>query len=419
MNNKSNFNQRFCFSDYFLMFFLLGMSANPFIGQNAKFIVIGLLIFILIKYQSRILKPPLFDYRAIIIILFFISFQFIHSIIFELNNIVTTIKVLLFYLYAYFVVKSLNKDFISILINTMYFLSVVSLIFYSLSFIRPLESILYEFALKIFSLQKDFNNYSTPTLLVYTFDPEFHFSNSIMLRNAGFTWEAGSFAFFINITLFFHIVQNKISINDIFQDKISIIFMIALISTFSTSGYLILSLILFYISYSTKRFAKFGFIVLIITIVYIAYNKLDFLGNKIENQISVSEITQNRFGSLLLDWQDIKQRPFTGWSRDEKVLFGRYAYTYHSHRPNGISNMIRVNGIVYFLSLILILYKSFSIYLFRRGTKNFKILSLFIVIIILLSSFSQLLLNKMIILAFLFLFIIKFNKLNRNSKYGE
>ena len=412
-------NLKFSFSDYFLMFFLIGMSANPYMAQNAKYLVMVLLIFMLLKYQSKILKSPLLDFKAIIIILFLLSFQFIHSIIYNLNNTGATIKLLLFYLFAYFVVKVLNKNFLKIFVNTMYFLTVVSLIFYSLSLIRPIESILYEFASRMFTLSSDYSGYSTPTLLVYTFDPAFHNDGSLILRNAGFTWEAGAFGFFVNIAFFFEIILNKIKMINLFQFKKAIVFLIAIILTFSTSSYLILLSILFFISYKKKGFKKFFFITLFIIIIFITYNKIDFMGNKIEEQLSIADRSQNRFGSLLLDWKDIKQKPFIGWSRDEKVLFGNMAYTQYTHRPNGISNIIRTNGIVYFLFFIIVLYKSFSSYLNWSGLKDYKIFSLFLIFIILLAAFSQILFGRMIINSFLFFFIIKKKKSYRKFKYGK
>lgn len=407
INDKINneIKQNIKFSDYLIMFLLLGMSVNPFLGQQAKYLVIISLLFFFIKYPEKILELPLIDPKALIIISFFISFLVIHRFLFNINNELTIIKLLLFFLFSYFSVKILKDKFIKVFINIVYYLAIISLIFYALSQIDFLENFLYSFASKAFPLRVDFNNYSTPTLLIYTFNPIFHMGTAPILRNAGFAWEAGAFAIFLNIALFLNLARNNLTITNIFSDKKSFVYIITIISTFSTTGYLVLCFILFIISLKKKGFGKYFLVILMLIIFLFSFFNLEFMGNKIIYQLGTAETSHNRFGSFLLDWQDIKKSPILGWSRKPEVLFGNEAYTQYAHRPNGITNLIRTYGFLYFVPFIILLYTSFKKYFIFSKNKNYRLLSFFILIIILMSAFSELILDTMIVKSFLFLYL--------------
>jgi hypothetical protein len=119
--------------------------------------------------------------------------------------------------------------------------------------------------------------------------------------------------------------------------------------------------------------------------------------------MEVAGNSNNRFGSALLDWSDIKQRPFFGWSRDLEVLFGSEADTFVTHRPNGLTNHLRNYGFINMIFLLIFLYISFKKYFIFLNKKDAKKLSFLFLLIILLSSFSELIFDKVFIRALLFL----------------
>lgn len=388
------------------MFLLLTISANPFIGENIEvFTVIGLLfIFIAYSFTLKIsLKDEIIPF---LIILFFISFEFIHKLIFGLNNNYTIIRILGYYFLAYFAVKTLKTKFISVYISLIYFFAIISLIFYVLSLTPIINAFIYKFADLTFPLALRAGGYHTPTLIIFTFSPEYFNGSDILLRNAGFTWEAGTFGIFLNLALFFYISSTRnISLKVLFSNAKGIVMLIALLLTFSTTAYIVFGMYLLYFAFKEKGIKKYIILVFVVLLMFFSFVSINFLQNKITSQIETAHKSQNRFGAALLDWNDIIKRPLFGWSRDEKVLFGIKAHTYATHRPNGLTNQIRSYGFIYIFFYFLIMYLSFKKYFSRINKKNANILSLLVLLIIILSSFSELILDKIIFKSFLFLVI--------------
>jgi len=400
LTNKKN---KKCWKDYLLMFLMLGISANPFLGQNIEsFIIIGLLyVFVFYPFTFKIDIDN--EAIPILIILFFISFEFIHKAIFDLHNTKTIIRILGYYFFAYFSVKALKTKFIDAYISIIYYLAIISLIFYVVSLIPGINIFIYNFADKVFTVKSDFSNEHVRTLIIYTF-PSAYFKYGILpLRNAGFTWEPGAFGIFLNLALFFYVTSTKISVKTIFIKKKSIVMMIALLLTFSTTAYVVFGLSLIYFSFNEKGSKKYVLIIVVGFMIFFSFTNLDFLKNKVAFQVETAQESHNRFGSAIIDWQYIKQRPFFGWSRKGKVLFGRDAGTFVSHLPNGLTNYLRSYGFINMFFFLIILFVSFKKYFRYINKKNASMLSVFVLLIILLSSFSELIFGKVILKAFLFL----------------
>jgi len=388
--------------DYLLMFLLLTMSANPYVGYNIEiFTIIGLL-FIFIKYPY-VLKIELNkEMFAILIVAFFISFEFIHRIIFGLENTKTIIRILGYYFFAYFSVKALRTKFIDTFNELIYILAIISLVFYVISLIPGINLIIYNFADQMFPLKAGFDS---PTIIIYTFPSEYFQNSGNMpyLRNGGFTWEAGAFGVFLNLAIFFNIAKSKLSLIENLKNKKNIVMLIALLLTFSTTTYVVLSLYLIYFAFKERGVKKIVFVFILGLLIVFSFNNLEFLKSKIAFQLAGAEVSQNRFGSALLDLNDIKERPLLGWSRDTEVLFGNQADTFVSHRPNGLTNHIRNYGVISMFVLLILLFISFKRYFIFINKRYASTLAISVLLIILISSFSQLIFDKIFIKEFLFL----------------
>lgn len=411
-SQKIIINNNFILSlkDKVIMLLLILFSANPYFGEHSQYLII---IYIFVLF---LLFPKIFNINfnneliVLLIILYFISFLLLHKFLFDLDNTKTILKIFIYFIASYFSVKSLKYKFIDAYVYIVYILALISLVFFVFSYILPSMSYLFNFANTVFPL----TNVTNPTLIIYTFDNAFYSGLSPLLRNAGFAWEAGGYATFLNIALFFYIFKNNLTFKQIFMDKVSLILIISIITTFSTAGYITLFFILSVYSFMYKSKIKYLFIILLGLTLLISFSNFAFLGDKITNQYEVAYKSRNRFGAAILDWEDIKKSPLVGWSRKEKVLFGSQAYTEISHRPNGITNLLRVYGFLYFIPLLFLLFISFKRYFLYIGigSRKSRTLSLYLLIVILLMSFSQLILQKLIIKSFLFLFIIYKNNKN-------
>jgi len=396
------------FLEYFhLLVFILSFT-NPFVRKNIE-IAIYLLIF-LSFLSKKFFSFSRKDFQALIIILFFISFEFIHALIFNLDNLKTTIRVFSYFAVSYFTVKILRHNFLAYFVNITVALSILSLLMYAMAYATPFTyKILYIYSEAMFPLDLDVNNYRTPTFILYTFDPAY-FSENNILRNAGFTWEAGGLATYLNFAIVFNLMNNfPKGYRQFIADWRNKILLITMATTFSTAGYVTLFIVMAIYFLNKFTISNFIFIIIFIPVAIYLYFTLDFLGQKINEQLDQASISQNRFGAAMLDFEDIIKRPFFGWSRDFSVLFKTNDYIYELHRPNGITNFLRCYGFIYVLSYILILYASTQNMAKNLRLKNYKLFPYLIITVLIMMGFSQLVMHTLFTMSLLFLGIVSFN----------
>jgi hypothetical protein len=387
--------------EYLLMFLLLALSGNPFFTQKLPIIVT--LASVIPAYY--ILRNPNKNiaYRTFFIFLFFIGYELLHAFMFRLDYTLTIIKLSLVLLVSFGIVNILKEKFIKVLVATMYYISLISFVFTMLCYVPGVGKYLYNLAISLVPLKPDANGFITPTLVVYTFFPGFFTGEFSYVKNAGIFWEGGAFAVFLSITLYFHYARKKIvNLSDLF-DKVSLVLIVAVLTTVSTMGFLSVAIILTFYTMQLESNAKYGFLVLSLIAFYVAYHSFEFLGSKIDAQLSASERNNNRFGSALLDFSDIMKRPMLGWSRRLEVLFDTTVNNAKSHRPNGLTNFIRNYGFLYFTVYFYLVFTSFK----KIGEyfgKNSTGIALFGVLLLWLISFSELIFDAALLKSLVFLF---------------
>ncbi len=144
--------------------------------------------------------------------------------------------------------------------------------------------------------------------------------SSGILRNIGFTWEAGRFASFLVIGLFNNLIIHRFRLRN---NKAFWIFVAGVLSTLSTTGVGAAGGVFFMYLYNRSVKIKLALIVLCIIIFPSAF-ALDFIGGKLSETINVSQelhnmaytfhvynadqITPQRFTGLYLD--------FLNWMHD-------------------------------------------------------------------------------------------------------
>lgn len=155
----------------------------------------------------------------------------------------------------------------------------------------------------------------TSTSLIYS---------SFLPRNCGFAWEPGGFAVFLCLAIFssLFLKSGEVKISKRFW-----IFSFALISTQSTTGYLMYMVIIFF--YFFRKYRKLVLILSpIILAVVIALFSLPFMTNKIvklvneTNEIEAIVVrtigwkgepyTPQRFSSFMIAWKDFQRNPVLG-----------------------------------------------------------------------------------------------------------
>jgi O-antigen ligase len=187
-------------------------------------------------------------------------------------------------------------------------------------------------------------------------------------RNAGIFWEPGAFAGYLIIALLI-LAAVRPSLTRKQHLAALCIFTGALLSTFSTAGYIAYPITLLlnfdWRGMNRKHRARLALIAfatapLVILGSSYAFVKLDFLQAKIRHQITTVERQGqgwriNRLGTLVFDWEYISERPLTGWGINQKTRFALHPWVADDSNGtgNGMSNFIASFGVIGFGTFLL------------------------------------------------------------------
>ncbi|OOQ57085.1 O-antigen ligase family protein [Mucilaginibacter pedocola] len=312
---------------------------------------------------------------------------------------------------AFLICVVLRDKLLATFVKVMVHLTIISLVFFALQLLAP------TFMYKIF-LTLNFPTGNTipgyTNALFFTYTQGFHdFSNS------GFVWEPGAFGCFLVLTLMFHFFLNKFR-----YDNITILLILANITTFSTTNYLGL-LVLIFLSYR-YRVPKINIYVLILVPASIlAFIFIPFLGDKIIETYNEDmrdlkhlkvlekyyhhnrmEIPLNRFSSMWHIIDTFQEKLILGVSNKYNDVLNK-AYTVNI--SNGVFDFIAKFGII---GLLVLLYKYAAVcakYVIRWENVAYCLM------IILVLSFGEPILFLPIVMMFLFLK----DKQTAIDKYGR
>jgi hypothetical protein len=179
------------------------------------------------------------------------------------------------------------------------------------------------------------------------------------LRNSGMFWEPGAFAGYIILAFLFYLGNFK-KLFEAHKFKI-LILLLALITTFSTTGYLVLFLVVItnvYFEYS-KKLGMFilPLLALFSIVAFVIYNDSNFLRQKIENQYVESldrdegEFAPDRIGAFLFDMHYIEKHPIIGNGLHEETRYADHPWLMGEKlgHGNGFSNFLATMGVLSFL----------------------------------------------------------------------
>ena len=368
------------FSSSFLLFLLLSVSGNPE-GRQSKYIALVLLIIISIfyyKFYSHEFVKKISSVFFLLFLLFFIQ-QYILGFTSWLGNINLLVKILLAGL-----IFTINKgDFTFNYFNVMFYISLLSLFLMGLDLFGVIDLLPYTYS-------EDDRFY----YFFYQTRPDF-------LRNSGMFWEPGVFSNYLILSIALILPQLK-RIN-----KFRLFVIIAtIISTFSTSGFLILFIIFFYKMIKLNLFNILSTLVLSF-IFYNIYISSPFLNEKIteQNDIALSaegEMNYTRLGQLLFDLHYIEKHPLIGNGMHVKTRYSDHPIfqdeTYEVGHGNGFSQFIVSFGILFVIFYFVSIAR--NVRFFQNNKFGY---SLFFVLIIILSLQNEPMMTYPFYWGFLFL----------------
>jgi hypothetical protein len=319
----------------------------PFGGMDNLLIIILIINLIIFIRRKDKINNSFVNY-----VIFFFGLSLFQIITFPEASLYTYVGLLLRIIIAYLSVKNI-EGFPHKFIRIMRFFTLIALILYSFFLVFPsIEDYLlkYRYFLSNFEIV-DLNK----TLFFYTIHREPY--GEILKRNAGPFWEPGAFAGYLIVAILFVVLEER----KLFT-KTSYLFMIGLISTFSTTGYIVFGILTGLYFFWIKNKLKYSFLLLPLFYIFWYLNTtVNFLGAKISNQISNTSFnnysSDNRFNSALLDIKDIHSNPLIGRGPSNEVRYNNSNETLF-FRTNGDTDFLVKFGITGFLFYFFHIYKS-------------------------------------------------------------
>lgn len=366
----------------FIIFFLLILyiSNTATVCFNESFSRIVTVIF----SSIFIIKRKKIDAIAILICIFWLFINILYSIFhyvdFSINKI---IGYLLPFIITYTGYKCIDGDFFKKFEKWIYTLTTISLAIYVL---QLATGGLFNTLTPIFGKYiADFYSDASPNawyIFIYTYNP-FAYSN-ILTRNSGFMWEPGGFALICTFGLLYRHLKYGKRIN-----LQTVIYIIAIISTMSTAGYIALMLYFtLYVTNSKNVFTWIIFAGIFISIIPVIY-ELEFISEKINGyMLNINESAYNprydgyeynRFSIFLINLKNLIEFPIGYGVYEAKDFYG------HSFiGVNGIATFARMWGVIGFIFSIISIFKTFK--LFNKGNNWLSIVLAFSSIIVMFFS---------------------------------
>jgi hypothetical protein len=379
--------------DYGLLFLLIGTSGMPFFAGK-EFILMGFILSLCIfLYLDKRLTP---NFLKIAGAVFFV--EFLQFIVYEKIGFDILLSTLMRLLFVYFVVRIIGTSFTTKFVNVIYWIAVISLVLYPLLFFPGAVNYVRDNIAVLFPAPFENTNtfyQASPSIILWTIHP----IHSYAFRNSGAFWEPGGFGVFLLLAMLFHFQKEGIKLN-----KKQIVFSIAIITTISTMAFIAFFIIMYYVFFKKMHlFFKVILIPVFCFFGYLTYSSLDFLGEKIANNITVAdETTASRFGSALADFELIKESPIIGWGRGtNRYKINSYAdFDEDDHRNNGITNLAVTYGIP--MAIMLFFMYFFNFKEFASYYKGKVDLTIPFLLVLLVCSFSQVLFIKSIFISLVF-----------------
>lgn len=332
------------------MFLLLMFSGNPIFEWEWKYIFLAIIL--VLFYSKRIFdsSQEFYSWRTIslmVIVMFGVQF-----LAFQWNSIPAFGNLLAKILCAFAVTKILGEKFRSTAFIVMYWLCLIAVFFYIIYLTTG-------FALDWFGT--DFYK----SMGVWGHHAE---SYGNRLRNDGPFWEPGAFAGYIIMTIMLFIDNLPQLLRE--NKWKMIIIILALISTFSTTGYLVAFVIAGYSLLKTKsKKYLLVFIPIIIALAYYAYS-LDFMGEKLQMQMMSAEevdingarVDHGRFTSMVFDKYYIEKHPIIGNGLHSRTRYSEHLYMGDNlvGFGNGFTGFLACMGIPFVLLFFYYVYKNNS-----------------------------------------------------------
>lgn len=275
------------------------------------------------------------------------------SIYFSFLPLITIAGFMIKLYIAYSVVRVVPRMF-SVYVEVMYYISIVALLFYIpdqlLSLLDVDFRVLFKPINDLVGIGSG-DNSSRMNILLYNFQVGMHSH-----RNSALFWEPGAYAGYLLLALIFlSLYRSSFS-----SSKFNIMFLtfvIALLTTQSTMGFIVLPFVLFlYMSIIKDKAASpydslfiMGALVISISVFMVIAVQLEFIGGKLTHLFNLAVSKEagwqlSRFGAMVFDWEYIKAHPLIGWGQNDATQYQLHADIDQFALGNGMTGFVRQFG---------------------------------------------------------------------------
>ena len=229
-------------------------------------------------------------------------------------------------------------------------------------------------------------------------------------RNAGIFWEPGALSGYCLLALIlWGITKDRYSTQHSWVVVVSLV--TAILSTFSTTGYVLLPLVLL-VSIVPRRSIKLTkflatvlIVVPILLLALVQIAQLSFVRDKIQDQffavgVEGKKWQLNRIGQLVNDVDDFIARPLTGWGANQRIRpsAAELDEVTQTAQGNGLSIFIVQYGLCGFAAFICFGYRNL-----RRSQQNSALVAGYAMVLLCFTLMGEAFLNYPLFLSLLFI----------------
>jgi len=380
------------FLNNFLLFLLMGIPNIPILVGN-QFLIAGfILTLIIFVYKTKRFDRVIVSYNLVFLALFGL-----HVLAYDKFILSIMVAYFMRIYFAYFTVKIIGEGIDKLIVNQIYFFSIISLIVTGAIFANPgLADYIFANVTPLFDKITLYQP-NRQHFIIYTMELGWKVE---IPRNSGPFWEPGGFAVFLIIALTFNIIRNKK-----FFNKKNIIFLIALLTTQSTTAYLALFIfICIYILISYRSIYSFILMPMLVFIFLNLYSRLDFMEEKVnkmynESKKAGTEKIYSRMVSGKINIDNFFSSPIFG--------IGRFFEINEDENTgnNGTTLLLAEFGIIGFFYFFMMMYLSYKKFCKQNNfNPNFPFA---VIAALLVLGYSQGLFQKPFFMALCFMFLVK------------
>lgn len=398
LNKSDKYPGMFYSFEYLFVFVLIiyGGMANSFVRSFSLDKPLSLLLPVFLSIILALRNRIAFSKSFYLLLLFYLFYNFALIIKFKAIHPIFFGYLLINFLVTYITIKALKFKFFFIYERLVFYLAIIGLFFWLIQLALGGDNLL-NIINKIPSIDT-FSNVSGGGLniIIYSVQPsaQILIQNSGIFRNCGFAWEPGGFAVLLCLAIFINLFFRKSSLKFNFRFWILVI---SLLSTQSTTGYIIFIIIMIFYFFQARMKVVILLLPVLITIVIMVIS-LPFMRDKIllyfeeANQVDIiveqsigreTTRTPQRFASFIIALRDFINNPILGYGGQAEDRWFRQIGSNISP-ISGIGNLLAQYGLVGFLFFISLLVKS-SGYFARCFNYNGSYLFLLIIILITIS----------------------------------